>query len=698
MSSSKGGQTQKMKVSVFTGKGPLEIPFPTEMDWPKDDEKDYVFQDIYEGLDSLPQPYRMINKLVNLLFDQSWEIIEEREAVKEIENNRIPPTIYPPLEEIQLDKTPGGMAVSQDYLFIGGVKGFSIYSLYNAKRIYVWEKLKVDVTSIWATDLGNEVLIAPVDEMGIIRLFYFYKDSLFLIKTINETDDTSKQSTCVKMEISQSGDFAAFLLQGGGDVWLEVYKLPKETWLKEVEHPQFGLNAKKKVKQLQQNALDATIPENLEMTWGSSPGPSIYQDLNICFRSDIKLSLPVYIMKIKPPKPITGTTFKSPLEVFSKVEDCCGLGSGQNHFIKDAQWEQHMEIFNTSYKKYLEGEWEEEPLSMATFHFFFTSCITTMPSDIKSSSGMVCVLGLHWTGSHNFFLYALSKTVKDKIDCENVWPCAAPIAVSQISDSSSYLALACEDGVLILWDLVQGFPFGVVALPEGCFCQSIHFLRFFLEHEGRNMYPEGQVKSQMMCVVLCTNASLHLVTASQTKGPTTTVLVKRPVNHPEEAICSVAPVPSLPGMVLIFSRNYSVSLMDVAKAKIICAFAAPMYHQLESPWKPLFVVSAHHPCFLLHGDHPDAKTASTNDTEDTPDLVFLFNFEAYPLLEDISKNCTISLKDIADTMAFPQVLPVEKRCEHFLQKSFQKLPKIQGKGHEQWTRLQEYSVALQKKT
>lgn len=57
-----------------------------------------------------------------------------------------------------------------------------------------------------------------------------------------------------------------------------------------------------------------------------------------------------------------GTTFKSPLEIFSKVEDYCGLGSGQNHYIKDVQWEQHMEIFNASYKKYLEGEWEEEPL------------------------------------------------------------------------------------------------------------------------------------------------------------------------------------------------------------------------------------------------------------------------------------------------------------------------------------------------
>lgn len=60
------------------------------------------------------------------------------------------------------------MAVSQDYVFIGGAKGFSIYSLYNAKRIYVWDKLKVDVTSIWAADLGNEILIAPVDEMGTV--------------------------------------------------------------------------------------------------------------------------------------------------------------------------------------------------------------------------------------------------------------------------------------------------------------------------------------------------------------------------------------------------------------------------------------------------------------------------------------------------------------------------------------------------
>ncbi|XP_005381604.1 PREDICTED: WD repeat-containing protein 93 isoform X2 [Chinchilla lanigera] len=619
----------------------------------------------------------MINKLVNLLFDRSWELIEERAALREADRTRIQPTIYAALTEIQHNQRPSCMAMSQDYVFIGGAKGFSIYNLYNAERIYVWEKLKVDVTSIWVTDLGSEILIAPVDETGIIRLFYLYKDGLFLIKTINEVDDTSKQPTCVKLEISQGGDFAAFLLQGAGDSWLDVYKLPREAWLKEAEHLPLTLNSKKKVRPL--NTLDPITPDSVEM------------DVNFSFKSDIKLSPPVYIMKIKPPKPITGTTFKSPLEVFAKVEDCSGLGSGQNHFIRDSQWEQHTELFHASYKKYLDKELGEEPLSTATFHFLLPSCITTPPAEARSPSGVAYVLGIHWTGSHNFFLYLLSRSLKDKAEPESVWPCAAPITASRLSCSSSYLVLACEDGVLTLWDVAEGFPLGVIALPEGCFCQSIHFLKYFLVHKGRNLYPEGPVKSQVQCVVLCTNTSLHLVTASGTQGPTSRVLVSRSAKHLDEAICAVAPVPTLPGMVLIFARNGSMSLLDVAKAEVVCAFALPRGPQPAVPWKPLFAVSLHHPCFLLRGDRP-GKEERTSDAKSTQNSVFCFNFEAYPLLENLSKNRTIPQEDSTENMA----LPLEKRCELVLQKSFQKLKKPQVSKDHEWTRLRRYSMLLQR--
>ena len=48
--------------------------------------------------------------------------------------------------------------------------------------------------------------------------------------------------------------------------------------------------------------------------------------------------------------------------------------------------------------------------------------------------------------------------VSSPLDPEGVWPCAAPIAVSQLSGCYSYLVLACEDGVLTLWDLAEGEP------------------------------------------------------------------------------------------------------------------------------------------------------------------------------------------------------------------------------------------------
>ncbi|XP_006885285.1 PREDICTED: WD repeat-containing protein 93 [Elephantulus edwardii] len=681
MSSPKRSPTQKMKRPIYIQKGPLEVPSPSEKDWSKDDEEDYGFNDPDKELDSLPEPYRMINKLVNLLFDRSWEIIEKRQTSKQADLSQIQPSIYSPVVEIKLSTIPNCLAISQDYMFAGGARGLFVYDVYNAKQLCTWEKLKVSVTSIWATDLGNEILITTVDEIGIIRLFYFYKEVIFLIKAINESDDASKQTTCVKMEISHEGDFAAFLLQGAGDIWLDVYKLPKESWLKDMEQPPNTISPKKKSRVLQMNNPDPVTLDNSEM------------DVNTLSKGDVKLSPPVHIMKIKPPKPITGTTFKSPLEVFAKIEDCYGLGSGQNHFIKESQWEQQAAIFNTLYKKHLDGVWEEEPLSVATLHFLLPSRMFAVPGEVKTPSGAAHVLGVHWTGNHNFFLYSLNRTLKDKVDPEGVWPCAAPIVASALSFSCSFLVLACEDGVLTLWDLNEGFPFGVVALPEGCFCESIHFLDYFLVHEGHNVYPEVPVKSKMKCVVLCTDASLHLVTASGTQEPTISVLVERPEKYLNETICAVAPVPVLPGMVLIFSQDGMVRLLDVAKAQIICAFASPRSYHLAANWKPVFAVSSYHPCFLLRGDNP-LEIKSVKNATKIQNSVFHFDFAAYPLLEELSRNGTSFQNDLK-SKAFPPRLSLERRCENFLQERFQ-LTKFAMREQEHWSRLRKYASFLQK--
>lgn len=129
MASPRGSRSQKMKLPIFTRKGTLEVPSPTEKDWSKDDEDDWVFKDPDQEQDSLPQPYRMINKMVNSLFDRSWEIIEGRDTSKTAELRRTQPTIYHPLRESKVWSNCQGGLVSQ----LSG--GFHIYFI---NYVFIW--------------------------------------------------------------------------------------------------------------------------------------------------------------------------------------------------------------------------------------------------------------------------------------------------------------------------------------------------------------------------------------------------------------------------------------------------------------------------------------------------------------------------------------------------------------------------------
>lgn len=70
-------------------------------------------------------------------------------------------------------------------------------------------------------------------------------------------------------------------------------------------------------------------------------------------------------------------------------------------------------------------------------------------------------------------------------------------------------------------------------------------------------------------------------------------------------------------------------------------------------------------CFIP-GDHPDE--IESEDAKDIQNSIFYFNLKAYPLLENICNPGTVPQTDMTDSMAFAQALPLEKRCEIFLQK------------------------------
>ncbi|KAL8197597.1 UNVERIFIED_CONTAM: hypothetical protein K2H54_033924, partial [Gekko kuhli] len=91
------------KMPFYLRKLPLEIPPPTEKEWIKKDEEEAFFlKDPDQIIDYLPQPFQVVNKLVTVLFERAWEIIEGREQCHVMKKQHPPPTRHWPSAEFQV--------------------------------------------------------------------------------------------------------------------------------------------------------------------------------------------------------------------------------------------------------------------------------------------------------------------------------------------------------------------------------------------------------------------------------------------------------------------------------------------------------------------------------------------------------------------------------------------------------------------
>ncbi|XP_067411794.1 WD repeat-containing protein 93 [Emydura macquarii macquarii] len=674
---------------VYIRKHPLEIPPPSEKDWIKEDEeKDFFLQDPDQIFDSLPQPFRMINKLVTLVFERALEIIEEREALREAKTLKVQPTLNLPTAEFQVAGRANCLAASGHHVFVGLSTGLSVFNMPNRKRVCAWESAKLEICALRVTNLSNEThLLVTVDEMGLARLFCFYKDSLLLIKVLNEVEEISKRNTCVEAELSQGGDYAGILLQGNTEAWLEIYRLPKDSWLKETDHAQAAAAAG--VSSFRERRFSQASTKSLELPGEGSAETESPMSAN---RVETKLSLPVLLLKVRSPKPLTGSTFKTPLEALMKTDDGSVIGVGQNHLIKDYQWEQQDAIFRSTFLKPLERESEpeskEEKPSHAVFHFLLPGRILQMGPEIKAQADVPIGISVHWNGSHNLCLYLLTRPSKEKTEAElkpdAVWPCAAPITCSAVTSCSSYLALACEDGTITVWDKCLGFPLAVTALPEGCLIRSIHFLR-------SSAAPRDQLPSpKVQLLVLCTDGSLHLVTVSGARESRTVLLTDRS-EDPEQTISAVAPIPAFPGAVLVFSWDGTVCLTDTATPQTVCHFVTPPSHSVACPWQPVFTVDTTNQCLLLRGRDSQQQAGPLTQTKDNRSSIFLFHFNSYQSMEVFPAVPEPAPESL-------QHRPWDKRCDVFLHERLQHLPGLSQQIPRCWSQLRKHAATLQKES
>ncbi|KAM6257446.1 WD repeat-containing protein 93 isoform 2-T3 [Porphyrio hochstetteri] len=662
-------------MAVYTREHPLEIPPPSEKDWLKEDEEDFFLLDPDRKRDALPQPFRMIHKLVMLVFENAMEIIERKEMLREAQKLKVQPTKCFPSDEFQVTGRANCLAVSGSYIFVGLSVGLAAFRVSDCKEICAWDAVKTEICAIHASHLGNDchVLLA-VDEMGLVWLFCFDKESFLLIKVLNEMEDMSKRSACVEVVLSPGGDYAGVLLQDSTKAWLEIYRLPKDSWLKETEeHPGAAAG----------------------LAWGErrSSWTSVESSVS-AKRAEAKLPPPVLLLKVKPPRPVTGSSFKSPLDALKKVDDGNMLGLGYNHLIKDSQWEQHEAIFHRTYQEYLEAEGEreskEEIPRHASFHFLLPGQILQVGPEMKVQPDVPAGISVHWDGSHNLCLYLLNHPLKEKVDSDPkpdvVWPCAAPIACSTVSSCCRYLALACEDAAITIWDEHLGYPLCVTAILEERHIRSIHFLQSSAAARDEAPHPgTDPACPTVQLLVLCTDSSLYLVKALQAGNSSLTLLADRP-EDPNLAVSAVVPVLAFPSAALVFSWDGTVSLMNTDTSQVVYCFSTPPSHAVASPWQPVFVVDSVDGCLLLRGDEQQAADALAQSRA-SHSTIFIFDFNSYPLKEAFPKEPDLPLKPL-------QNLSWTERCNIFLHDRQQSLLGLREQLPEYWSRLQAQAAAM----
>ncbi|MEE6503760.1 hypothetical protein FKM82_004934 [Ascaphus truei] len=416
------------------------------------------------------------------------------------------------------------------YIFVGNSDGLAVYSLPDCTWICGWDAAEIEICSLNVCHLKNQTyFIATVDDMGAARLFHFSKDNLTFLKIINEPEDVSKRTISTRFEISAGGDFAASLLESSGVCWLEVYRLPKDCWLKELEHLQDILTTR--VLPARQ-ATPSQTPKSFETETAEISETAVTEPSV----TEIKLTPPILLLKIKPPKLLTGSSFKSPLEAVQKSEGGSSVfGTGQNHIISTHQWEQQDAIFTSMFQKYIDVEIPEttevEQSRHTLFHFLQPGKILQGGPE-RNQTALANAISVHWSGSHNLFLYLLVRTAKDKTDVEPkpdaVWPCAATILCSAVSSCAAYFAFGLEDGTLAVWDIKHsGFPLAVVVLPEERSIGSLHFIACLAVDKDHLLSNAVPATPRAQILVWCTDHSLYIVTAAGGKETTLVLLQER---------------------------------------------------------------------------------------------------------------------------------------------------------------------------
>ncbi|XP_056269448.1 WD repeat-containing protein 93 isoform X2 [Pseudoliparis swirei] len=455
-----------------------------------------------------------------------------------------------PSAATQLPVSTNCLACSEDgrYLGLGHALGLSVWSASSLLCAAEWKQDALEVTSIQMTAMGESAyMLGAVDDMGVARVFAYHREAIHPLSVINTMENINKRSICLTFELSEGGDYAAASISCNGAAWLEVFHLPSEAWLKEMETAQ---------------KQDPNSSEDVDMKW----------------------SPVAVVIKIKPPKNPAGP-LDGPLELFRTTD----------WFSRLSAQEVDRDAGNTKEKS------ESPP--RCTQHFLWPCGPFPGGSKAKPAGGPVAV-SVWWSGSQNLLQYSLHKAPKNKTDVEPVpdvlWPNAKTILCSAVSRCSRFVALGLEGSPLsVVMVTAADSDFSRMQFVDNC-------PDIGPDHDAdvSQTFPAATV-----CVLLlCKSGATHTVTAG--RGTQTLQRSERP-KEGGDIPAVAAPVAFLQSLSLVVQRNGEMFLQDIINRSRVCSLMLPTTHRTATPCVPVYALSTEQQTLYIRGDQDSGCAASS---------------------------------------------------------------------------------------
>ncbi|KAK6188663.1 hypothetical protein SNE40_004797 [Patella caerulea] len=659
------------------------------------DENDFEFIDPDKLKDQVPQPYRLVNKIVDSVVEKAWSFISDIENKKTANLNKIRAPKYDCAVKLQSHEKATALTDSVDgrYVFIGLPNGIVVIDSLTQETVSTWDEEKVDIAHIKCHLIGVQTyLLVTIDEMGIAKLFIFSSEQIFLLKILNEQvqEPGATKIISTKCESSEEGDYIGIVLENtsSNEIWLELHRLPRDTWLREMETVVAELKALSQ-QQEEEAAMAAESTEDNSQSPSGSPKPGTPPPLLTLTpgeKPNPKFTPPSLVLKIHPPQPITGSTSSSVMSACQKVDSGEVIGTGQHHIITSTHLEQRDSMFEQQHEnmmKYLPAEDKQnEEIMQPTFHFVTSSRLTPVGLEQPSQTGRPTTVIVWWTGESNLRQYSLLKQSKDfdhKADI--VWPFCSTITCSTTSSCGIYLAVGLRSGNVVLWDRYLGIEKGVIGVSSEYSIKQVQFLDPSISSEDMTDYPPYKTSSSAWLLIQTSDNSQYVYNTSLN---TLVVLYTVNENNEEETVLST--VSGIPELLLVVTKDNSLLLKDVTNGQDVCELILPTSFDLTSPWEPIYSFGGGGQMLYVKG------SSSSKDEEGAiidESSLFVYQLRSFPSLDGYWKRPRNNdIKPVHST--------VEQRVNALLKHRIAVQPQRKERLEKRWNMMQqELDIILQ---